>query len=129
VILAEAYQGNWNPNTEPRNTYLKDEQLQTNAVIVRKNRYDQNRAHIAIYNFKKQDSVIVDISSLNWKNGDRYEVRNAQDYFGDILQGIYDGNQNITIPMTGHSVAVPYDWRVPKSTFPTFGAFVLVRRN
>ncbi|NLG98361.1 MAG: hypothetical protein GX491_19275, partial [Chloroflexi bacterium] len=48
------------------------------------------------------------------------------DYFGDVLEGTYDG-KGLTIKMTGHSVAQPIGLKFkPDTTFPEFGVFVLI---
>lgn len=82
-------------------------------VFIRPNRYEPGRANIAVYNWSLQESVIVDLSSL-LKPGDRFEIRNAQDYFGPpVFSGIYTG-QPIKLPMTG------------TATGPEFNAFVVL---
>ncbi|MBF0388118.1 MAG: cadherin-like domain-containing protein, partial [Candidatus Omnitrophica bacterium] len=62
------------------------------------------------------------------KPGDTYELRNAQDYFGDVITGTYNGGP-ITVPMTGRTVAKPVMGTAQASTFPEFGAFVLIKTS
>ena len=38
----------------------------------------------------------------------RYTLRNAADYYGDVTRSTYDGGRTIDLPMTGHTVSVPY---------------------
>jgi hypothetical protein len=105
-------------------------------IVVKPNRYDAKRAHITIYNWDKAATVGVDVSSI-LNSGDTYELRNAQDYFGDIIRGTYSGG-SLLVPMTGRTRAKPigYDqtssWYhdpIHPNTFPEFGVFVLIRTN
>jgi len=60
--------------------------------------------------------------------GQAYELRNVQDYFGDVVTGTYDGSA-IQVPMTNHTVAQPLGLDfAPDSTFPEFGAFVVIAK-
>lgn len=95
-------------------------------VFVRPNEYEPGRANVTVYNWPKQKHVSVDLSSLGILKGDRYEIRNAQNYFVEKLTGIYNGTP-ILIPMTGWSIARPIGLEEPiaPTTFPTFGVFVL----
>jgi hypothetical protein len=97
-------------------------------VFVRPNQYEKGRANITIYNWAHQDVIQLtsnDLGGVILKKGDKYQLRNVQDYFSDVVSGIYDGN-GISVPMTGHSVAQPLGLNFkPASTFPEFGAFVL----
>jgi len=98
-------------------------------IFVRPNSYEPNRAHVTIYNWGKQSSVSIsaeNLGGISLKAGDRYELRNVQNYFSDIVTGVYNGT-SISVPMTGHSVAQPVGLSFkPDSTFPEFGAFVLI---
>ena len=98
-----------------------------NRVLVRPNKYDTNRANIVIYNWQNLSVVNVNVSQLGWKRGDSYELRNVQDYFGDVITGSYDGT-SINIPMTNRKVARPTNWnREIQSVYPEFGVFVLIK--
>jgi len=101
---------------------------ESNAVFVRPNQYDNNRAHIIVYNWEKLDSAEINISNLGFRPGDPFELRNVQDYFSDVVRGTYDG-QPIRVPMTGRTMAEPVDWKTPAPSFPEFGVFVLIRNN
>jgi hypothetical protein len=128
VVMADEYDGNWTPASEKINAYYSSRKGDFPfAAFVRPNQYDRNKAHIVIYNFGGSNSAKVDISNLNWERGTTYELRNVQDYFNDVLSGTYSGNGEITIPMTNHTVAAPVGWPVTPTTFPEFGAFVLVK--
>jgi uncharacterized protein (TIGR03437 family) len=95
-------------------------------IFVRRNEYEPNRAHIVIYNWRLQDFVDVDVSVMNLRKGDRYELRNAQNYFEEIVTGVYE-DKPIRVPMKGWTVAKPigYDKPIEPATFPEFGVFVL----
>jgi len=59
--------------------------------------------------------------------GATYELRDAQNFFGDpVLQGVYKGGK-LPIPMTGLTAAQPNGSvpRQPVHTAPDFAAFVL----
>jgi hypothetical protein len=56
--------------------------------------------------------------------GDRYEIRNAQDYFGEVVRGTYSGGA-IRLFLLDKSVAKPIGCDAPPSTLPEFGVFVL----
>ncbi len=110
-------------------------------VFLRPNRFDpKNRANIIIYNWDGLAAVTVDLSSF-LNPGDEYELRNVQDYFGDVIRGVFGSgfaaSKTISIPMTGRSMARPigYDqvssWYhdpLQVNTFPQFGAFVLIKK-
>ncbi|HEY3455143.1 MAG TPA: malectin domain-containing carbohydrate-binding protein [Bryobacteraceae bacterium] len=96
-------------------------------AFIRPNRYETGRAHIVVYNWDLASSVAVDVSAA-LTPGTRYEVRDAQNYFGPpVASGVYDGGL-IRIPMTGLAIA-PASGNVPVEpvhSAPQFGAFVLV---
>ena len=103
-------------------------------VFVRPNRYASGRGNIIIYNWDQAATVNVDVSSV-LAPGDTYELRNVQDYFGDIQTGTYSGAL-IAINMVGRTMARPigYDqvttWYhnpLQTITFPKFGGFVLIK--
>jgi len=98
-------------------------------IFVRPNKYEPGRANITVYNWEKAPNVVLsssDLQEVQIQKGDQYELRNVQDYYNDIITGTYDGQQ-IDIPMTGRGVAQPLGLSFkPDSTFPEFGAFVLV---
>lgn len=99
------------------------------SVHLRPNQFEMNRANLTIYNWDHREYVLVSadqLSKLPIKPGDTYELRNVQNYFGDRITGIYNG-EGIQVPMYNHSVAQPIGLSFkPDSTFPEFGAFVLV---
>ncbi|MGE0128173.1 MAG: right-handed parallel beta-helix repeat-containing protein [Blastocatellales bacterium] len=83
-------------------------------VFVRPNQYEAGRANITVYNWDLKNQVEVDVSS-SLRNGDRYEVRNARNFYGQpVLSGVYDGKP-LSLPMAGSQPA------------PEFGVFVLMK--
>jgi hypothetical protein len=100
-------------------------ELPRNAVFVRPNRYEEGRAHIAVYNWEHAQSVDVDLSSA-MAVGSQFEIRNAQDFFGaPVASGTYRGGK-VRIPMFGLTVQAPLGDAPPPSTLPEFNAFVLL---
>jgi hypothetical protein len=64
------------------------------------NRYDPNRAHLAVYNGKKAPQVDVDVSGF-LKPGETFRLMNPRDFYGKpVLNGTCSG-ATVTVPMTG----------------------------
>ncbi len=107
----------------PANTYHVGRPTGVKS-IVRPNKYEPGRAHIAIYNWALQDTVTVDISVARIPIGKSYSIRSAEDYYGRAITRVYDGKP-INIPMTGWTVAAPIGSAPPSSALPEFGAFIV----
>jgi hypothetical protein len=108
------------------NTYLTTKPTSV-KIIIRPNAYEPGRANIIVYNWDLKDTVQVDVSKV-LRQGDRFEVRNAQDFFGaPVLSGTYDG-QPLTLPMKGLTMAKPVgvDRDLP-TTWPEFNVFILLK--
>jgi hypothetical protein len=116
----------------PDNHYLTARPTEGKKVFVRKNDYEEGRANITIFNWDKSEKVEVDISKVRLKNGDKYEVRDVQDWYGKpVVLGTYDGKP-ISVPMTGLTVAAPIGldatkYKTPPHTAPEFGVFVVMK--
>jgi hypothetical protein len=96
-------------------------------VFLRPNQYEPGRANICIYNWDKKDTVDVDASKSGLKQGEKYVVRDAMNYFGKpVAEGTWDGKA-IPVPMTGHKPADPMGVKAPAHTCPEFGVFILRR--
>jgi len=95
------------------------------TVFVDDNEYDENRAHITIYNKSAADSVTVDVSAV-FTAGDVLTVRNVQDYWNDTQELTVSEAGAIVVDMRAseRTVAAPVGWIAPATTFPTFGCFV-----
>lgn len=95
------------------------------AVFVRQNAYEAGRALIAVYNWDLAPSVDVDLHEI-LVSGRRFEVRDAQNYYGPpVVQGTYAGGP-VTIPLAGLAPAKPVGQNTPDPTGPEFNAFVLL---
>jgi hypothetical protein len=78
------------------------------AVLIR-NKYDPDRAHVAVYNGAKAPSVAVEVAPF-LKPGDRFRLLNPRDFYGKpVLVGRCEG-PTITVPMNSE-----------------FGAYVMVK--
>ena len=96
-------------------------------AFVRPNAYEPDRAHVVVFNWELVDAVDVDLSPL-LAVGDGFELRDAQNYYGDpVLVGTYEGP--VAIPMApGPAAAVIGTPATPYvHTSAEFGAFVLTR--
>jgi hypothetical protein len=125
----------------PNNAYLDSGNPPTGvSVFVRPNQYESGRAHIAVFNWENRDSVQADLSDV-LRAGDKYEIRDAQSYFGPpVAWGTYDGRP-IMLPMNLAAVAEVIGGLARRSlgeggphtnvthTPMEFGAFVVIRRE
>ncbi|MFL5732503.1 MAG: right-handed parallel beta-helix repeat-containing protein, partial [Chloroflexia bacterium] len=69
-----------------------------NAVFVRPNQYESGRANITVFNWNLLSSLSVDLSSV-LAPGDRYEIRNAQDFLSaPVASGTYAGG-SLSLPL------------------------------
>ena len=50
-------------------------------VLVRPNKYEPGRANLCVYNWASQKAVDADLSAVGLKTGDRYAVRDVQNFF------------------------------------------------
>ncbi|MBK9961714.1 MAG: T9SS type A sorting domain-containing protein [Saprospiraceae bacterium] len=110
----------------PENDY--SETLPTTGLqyFIRINKYETGRAHLVIYNWENSPSVKIDISNIGLKSGERIAVINVTDLYSDTLNYIYNGNDLIDVPMTGHSAAQAIgSTKKPVSQFPGFGVFII----
>ena len=99
------------------------------SVFVRPNSYEEGRAQITVFNWDLNDSVKVDISTIGLHIGERYEVRDVQNYFGaPIASGTFEGKP-ISLPMNLVEVTRPVGTveRIPTHTAPEFSAFVILK--
>ena len=97
------------------------------TTFIRPNTYEPGRAHIVIFNWDLRSSVAVDLSSVVTP-GARYEIRDAQNFFGNpVVTGVYSGG-TVNLPMTGLTAAQP-NGTVPNQaphTAPQLGTFVVL---
>lgn len=101
-------------------------------IIVRSNVYETGRANVTVYNWDLSSTVTVNLANAGLTAGQRFEVRNVQDYFGPPIlpNQTYSEGMTIDLPMIGLSVATPIGLSfTPSSTGPEFAAFVIVPLN
>ncbi len=73
-------------------------------VFLRVNKYDPHRANVAIFNWERQSSVDVDVSTL-LTIGDSFRLMNPRDFYGmPVLTGKVAGPK-IKVPMDGEFAA------------------------
>ncbi len=96
-------------------------------TIVRPNPYESGRANLTIYNWSSSSQVGVDVSGV-LGTGDRYEIRDAQNFMGSpVASGTYAGG-GVNVPMTGLSTAqILGRSNQPSHTPAEFGVFVLIK--
>ncbi|HET9985615.1 MAG TPA: Ig-like domain-containing protein [Longimicrobiales bacterium] len=95
-------------------------------VVVRPNQYERGRANVIVYNWSQQGSVSADLSNV-LRVGDRYTVRNVQDFYGTpVLTGTYGGG-SISIPTSAVAAPRPIgrSTTTAPTTGPTFNVFVV----
>jgi len=100
------------------------------AVFVRPNKYERGRGVVAVFNWKRSSEIQIDLSSI-LRKGERYEIRDVQDPFGNpVAKGIF-GFGSVTLPLTSKNVVVPIGKveRVPAHTGIEFGAFLVEKKS
>jgi hypothetical protein len=125
------------------NTYLaKSNNLITstaNQVYVRPNkyadRYEPRKASIIVFNGAAASTVSISLPQGTLTVGDRYQIRDVQNYFGaPVASGTYAGG-SITLTMPGASSPIAWPISIPANrsghslpahTANEFGAFILV---
>jgi hypothetical protein len=96
-------------------------------IFIRHNQFLPRLAHIVVYNWDARSDVEVDLSS-DLHLGERYEIRNVEDYFGlPVATGSFDGRP-VKLPLTNAKVAAPVGAASPTSTSPEFAVFVVLKR-
>jgi hypothetical protein len=116
----------FDPPDYPSNTYVLPPTTPTGTkIFIRPNQYEPGRANITIYNWNSLANVDVSLAGV-LASGARYEVRNAQDFFGPaIASGTYSGGP-VRLRMTNLPVAAPQGWPAKEPTAPEFNTFVVL---
>jgi len=120
-------QGTWTNAIITGNTVITSGTKPTQPlVLVRPNAYEPGRAAVIIYNWSRQASVSVDLSSVLGV-GRRYEVRNVQDLFGAPLVSGTFGGGTISFPMAGITPPTPVGLTSSPApvTGPDFNVFLV----
>ena len=84
------------------NLIIKDNEQRPKGVktIFLPNRFDDNRAHLAVFNWEKKEKVEVPVNPF-LQNGDSFCLVNPEDFFGKpVLEGVCRGD-TIEVPMKG----------------------------
>ena len=96
----------------------------SNRIFVRRNRYDNTRATVIVYNWAGSTTVGADLAGF-LAPGDRYEVRKIENYFAGAVASGTAASGEVALPMTNYEIAAPMGSvpTYPATTFPTFGVF------
>ncbi len=101
-----------------------------NQIVVRPNKYEVGRAHVAILNWEKKNEVEVDLSSVLSAGAD-YKIYDAQNINGSpVAKGRWNGGL-IRFPMNVKSI-MPPNGNVPTKPVHTdieFGAFLVTSNS
>ena len=120
-------EGTWTNAIITGNTVITSGTKPTQPLVfVRPNAYEPGRAAVIIYNWSRQASVSVDLSSVLGV-GRRYEVRNVQDLFGAPLVSGTFGGGTISFPMAGITPPTPVGLSSSPApvTGPDFNVFLV----
>ena len=91
----------------PQNTYYTDRPKGV-AVRYRRNSHEPGRAHVIVYNWDKHPAVTVDLAEAGVNRGEQYEIRDAQNYYGEpLVARTLVGDTKVNFPMERLSTAAP----------------------
>ena len=97
-------------------------------VFVQVSPWEAGRANVIVYNWGRAASVLANLEGA-LHVGDRFEVRNVQDFFGaPVASGTYSGGA-VSIPMGGvpPPAVIGGAPHAPPQTGPDFDVFVVLR--
>lgn len=118
----------FDPADYPDNTYAQDVPTEGADAYLLPNRYDPDRAHLAVYNWGGAPTVRVDVGPMGLRPGERYELAQVMDLYEDVVEGVVAADGTIEVAMTGHTFAQAIGAATPPlDQFPHFGAFVVRR--
>jgi len=109
----------------PGNTFVSQPAASLGVrTFVRATERDPGRLHVAVYNWRQDASVAIDLTG-NLPVGTTFELIDAQNYFGPpVLRATYQGGA-ISVPMAQTALAAPIGLPTPPSSAPIFRVFVL----
>jgi hypothetical protein len=109
-----------------QNSYLTELPSDT-RVIVRPNRYEPGRAHVIVYNWDRWRTVTVDLAPARLAAGSRFEIRDAQNFFGEpVYAGVYD-RRPVALTVRGLQAAAPVQgMETPPHSAPQFVVFIVL---
>jgi len=95
-------------------------------VFVRPNTYELGRATVVVYNWGGQGAVSVDLSGVLGV-GQRYEVHNAQDFYGTPVASGTFGGGTLSVPLGGVTppAVIGGSPTAPLKTGPAFDVFIV----
>lgn len=102
----------------PANDYLETPPTEP-VVFVRPNRYERGRGAIAVFNWGRQPHVRIDLSTLGLRRGERFEIRNARDFFGAPVVVGTNAAAPLDLPLAAGEAGLPGE-------APEFAAFLVV---
>lgn len=106
-----------------------------NVVVFRTNRYEIGRANLAIFNWQSNSTASVNLSGIGLTHGQRFEVRDAQDYLGTpVLTANFNASSpTVSISLLNTNVSEvtggyedQYILNPNVHTAPLFNAFVIL---
>jgi hypothetical protein len=114
----------WIGQAFPANSYT---QAATGLhVFVRPNEYDRRRFHVVVFNWDRLPTIDLDLSAARLDRRARFELRDAQNIFGEPLAAGVFGSGRVTIALRGLATAAPVgNVPAPAHTAPEFLALVL----
>jgi hypothetical protein len=101
----------------------------TNVTAVLPNAYEAGRATIVVYNWQLSDPVTVSLASAGLTVGQKFEIRNVQDYFGAkvLSNQTYTAAMSVNLATNSLTVATPIGLGyTPASTCPQFCVYEVV---
>ena len=112
------------PNVTPAQDHIK----------LRPNRYERGRGLLSVINWTGATSISVDLTPLQLANGERFEVRDAQDPVGSALvtENFQSSSPEISFPLTNSSVAEVvgphshFTTKMGMHTGPEFNVFLIL---
>jgi hypothetical protein len=101
-----------------------------NHIVVQPNQFEKGRAHVVIYNWQGLSTVRVDLARTGLADGQNFEIRNAEDFFGKPrYQGTYRAaSPTADVDLQTRDIPPPIgdeDLRIV-STLPEFAALVVI---
>jgi hypothetical protein len=111
----------------PANTFARDKASGT-VVRVRPNQYEPGRSHVIVYNWDRRATVRVDLGDSCRYRSDRFEIRDAQNFYGPAVASGACSRPFIDLPLAGLTSAPPVGDvpAMPRHTAPEFAVFVVL---
>jgi len=109
------------------NLFLDTPPLNGKKIVVSKNLYDAHRARVVIYNYDKDENVLVDLNKV-LKVGEAYHIYSVYALFNEpLISDVYDGSP-VSIPMDSVSPIQPNGLdgiEDADNPHKTFGVFIV----